>query len=55
MMFKVKWKYDTNSKPESVYFVHKTDDGVTEFLMFKYGGWYWMDADNFEPCVEEET
>lgn len=55
MMFKVKWKYDKNSKPEIVYSVRKADNGTTEFLMFRFGEWYWVDADSFEPCVEEET
>lgn len=52
-MFKVKWKY-CPSKPESVYAVRKADDGTTEFLMYQYGGWYWRDADSYEPWCEPE-
>lgn len=54
MMFKVKWKYDWNLKPDTVYSVRKADDGTTEFLMFQFGGWYWRDADSYEPCGEDE-
>ena len=52
-MFKVKYKYDRNPKPEMVYCVRKADDGTTEFLMFQFGEWYWADAYNFEPWEDE--
>lgn len=54
MMFKVKYKYDRNPKAEIVYSVRTADDGTTEFLMFQFGGWYWRDADSYEPWEEEE-
>ena len=53
LMFKVKYKYDTNPKPEIVYSARKADDGTVEFLMFQYGGWYWCDADSYEPWEDE--
>lgn len=52
-MFKVKYKYDRNPKPEIIYSVRKADDGTTEFLMFKYGTWGWVDADSYEPLEDE--
>ncbi len=52
-MFKVKYKYDRNPKPDIVYSVRKADDGTTEFLMFQFGGWYWRDADSYEPWEDE--
>ena len=52
-MFKVKYKYDRNSKPDIVYSVRKADDGTTEFLMYKYGTWGWVNSDNYEPWEEE--
>lgn len=52
-MFKVKFKYDKNSKAEIVYSVRKADDGTTEFLVFRFGRWNWYDANFYEPCEEE--
>ena len=52
-MFKVKYKYDKNPKPEIVYSVRKADNGITEFLMFRYGEWCWCDANLYEPWEEE--
>ena len=52
-MFKVKYKYDRNAKPDIVYSVRKAYDGTTEFLIFESGRWYWYDADFYEPWEEE--
>ena len=52
-MFKVKFKYAKNPKPQIVYSVHKADDGTTEFLMFQFEGRFWRNADMYEPCEEE--
>lgn len=52
-MFKVKWKYNKNSKPEIVYSVRKMNSDITEFLMYQFGGWYWRDADSYEPLEDE--
>ncbi len=53
MMFKVKFKYDRHSKPDIVYSVRKADDGITEFLMYQFGEWYWRDANAYEPWEDE--
>lgn len=53
-MFKVKYKYDRNAKPDIVYSVRKAEDGSTEFFMFQFGEWYWRDADSYEPLEEDE-
>lgn len=52
-MFKVKWKYDVNSKPEVVYGIHIFDDGETYFLMYQFGEWCFRLADSYEPLKEE--
>lgn len=54
-MFKVKYKYDRNPKPEIIYSVHRGDDGTTEFLMFQFGEWCWRDADSYKPWEEKEN
>ena len=52
-MFRVRFRYDMNPEPDLVYSVRKADDGTTEFLMYKHGGWYWFDADLCEPWEDE--
>lgn len=52
-MFKVKWKYDVKSKPETVYAVQRFDDGDTYFLMYQFGEWCWRNADSYEPPKEK--
>ena len=51
-MFKVKYKYSPE-KPETVYAVHKTDNGRIEFLVYIYGEWVWCDANNCKPWEDD--